>query len=111
MRFLLGLMPHNSLQKVVWVVISVSSGFCEEFVYRGYLQQQFQRLTGSLSAAIVLQAAAFGMAHAALPFAIVAPVMCLALLQGGLAAWRKTLVPGMLLHVGFDIVAGFFSHS
>jgi membrane protease YdiL (CAAX protease family) len=108
-RHLQSLLPKNALEKVCWVVLSVSTGFCEEFVYRGYLQQQFRRLTGSLSAAVVLQAIVFGVAHVSLPWQIAVSVMFLALLLGGVAAWRKSLIPVMLLHAGFDILAGVFS--
>ena len=87
------LLPTNALEKACWVILSLSAGFCEEFVYRGYLQQQFRRLTGSLSAAIALQAAVFGVAHVSLPWQVAVSVMFLALLLGGLAAWRKSLVP------------------
>lgn len=108
-RHLQSLLPKSVVEKACWVVLSVSTGFCEEFVYRGYLQQQFRRLTGSLSAAVALQAVVFGAAHVSLPWQIAVSVMFLALLLGGLAAWRKSLIPGMLLHAGFDILAGVLS--
>lgn len=103
------LLPRGGIDKALWVVISASSGFCEEFVYRGYLQQQFHRLTGRLPAAVVLQAVVYGIAHAALPWEIAVSVTCLGVLLGGLAAWRRSLVPGMLMHAGFDVLAGFLS--
>ncbi len=103
------LLPRGAVEKLLWVVLSASSGFCEEFVYRGYLRQQFHRWTGSVSAALVLQALAYGVAHAALPWEIAVSVTCLGLLLGGLAAWRRSLVPGMMMHAGFDILAGLVS--
>jgi hypothetical protein len=105
------LLPHHAMEKTLWTVFSASAGFCEEFIYRGYLLQQIRRLSGSLSAAIILQAALFGVAHAALPWKVVVSVMCLALLLGGLAAWRRSLVPGMLLHAGFDILTGVLTRG
>jgi uncharacterized protein len=99
------LLPDTASDKGYWAVLSVSAGFCEEFVYRGYLQQQFRRLSGSLPAAIALQAVCFGVAHASFPWQTVVSVIVLALLLGGLAAWRRSLIPGMLLHAGFDLLA------
>jgi membrane protease YdiL (CAAX protease family) len=49
------------------------------------------------------------MAHLALG-KVVLVVLCLGLLLVGLAAWRRSLVPGMLLHAGFDLVAGLIRH-
>jgi membrane protease YdiL (CAAX protease family) len=105
-RHLLSLIPKGPVEKLCWVVLSVSAGFCEEFVYRGYLQQQFHRLTGSLSAGVLFQAIMFGVAHVSLPWQIALSVTVLALLLGSVAAWRKSLVPGMVFHVWFDGLAG-----
>jgi uncharacterized protein len=103
------LLPHSTMEKAIWVVLSVSTGFCEEFVYRGYLQQQFSRWTGRLYVGVVLQAVMYGVAHAALPWKLMVLVTCLGMLLGAVAAWRRSLVPGMLLHASFDILAGLLS--
>jgi len=103
------LLPHSTTEKAIWLVLAASAGFCEEFVYRGYLQQQFFRWTGRVYIGVVLQAVMYGVAHAALPWKLMVLVTCLGLLLGGVAAWRKSLVPGMLLHVSFDILAGLLS--
>lgn len=108
-RHLQVLLPRSDMEKALWVVLSTSAGFCEEFLYRGYLLQQFQRWTGRTWAGVVLQAMVYGIAHAALPWQIAVMVTCLGLLLGGVAAWRKSLAPGMLLHASFDILAGFLS--
>jgi uncharacterized protein len=47
----------------LWILLSISAGICEEIVFRGYLQQQFQAATRSIVAAVILQGAVFGMAH------------------------------------------------
>jgi uncharacterized protein len=103
------LLPHSAAEKAVWLVLSVSTGFCEEFVYRGYLQQQCSSWTGCLYVGVVLQAVVYGVAHAALPWKLMVLVTCLGLLLGSVAAWRKSLIPGMLLHASFDILAGLLS--
>ena len=103
------LLPHGTVEKAIWLALSVSTGFCEEFVYRGYLQQQLACWTGHLYVGVILQAAVYGVAHAALPWKLMVLVTCLGLLLGGVAAWRKSLIPGMLLHASFDILAGLLS--
>ena len=57
------LLPHTGLERLVWVGVSVSVGFSEEVVYRGYLQTQLAAFTGRASWAWVLQAVLFGLAH------------------------------------------------
>lgn len=81
----------------------------KEFVYRGYLQQQFRAMTGSLPLAVVLQALAFGAAHLAFPWQIALMTVFLGLLLGTVAAWRRSLGPGMLFHASTDILTGVLS--
>jgi hypothetical protein len=33
--------PHGAVEIVLWVLVSLSAGICEEFVFRGYLMRQF----------------------------------------------------------------------
>jgi len=86
LHHLQSLVPNGVFEKATWLVLSVSAAFREEFIDRGYLQQQFHRLAGRLSTAVVLQALVFGAAHLALPREIAVSVMFLGMLLGGLAA-------------------------
>ena len=33
------MMPRSALEMCLWVLLSISAGFCEEFIFRGYLQK------------------------------------------------------------------------
>ena len=98
-----GLLPKGNLESLVWIPLALSAGFCEELVFRGYLQRQFQAVTGSVGLAVLFQAIVFGVGHL---YEGVAPVALIALygvLYGLLAAWRKSLRPGMIAHAWSDI--------
>ena len=103
------LFPNSEFDKGVWVILSITAGFCEEFVYRGYLQQQFRAMTGSLTCGVVFQALAFGAAHLAFPWQIALMTGLLGLLLGAVAGWRRSLGPSMLFHASFDILTGVLS--
>jgi len=103
------LVPNGVLDKTVWVILSITAGFCEEFVYRGYMQQQFRAMTGSLPLAVVLQALAFGAAHLAFPWQLALMTVFLGLLLGTVSSWRRSLAPGMLFHACSDILTGVLS--
>jgi membrane protease YdiL (CAAX protease family) len=105
-KHLMVLLPKNGMEKALWIVLSLSAAFCEEFLYRGYLLQRFRQLTGSVLAGVVIQAVVYGVAHAALPRPIVIGVTCLGLVLGGVATLQRSLIPGMLLHAAFDVLAG-----
>lgn len=104
---LLVFFPRGPVEMTLWAAMSLSAAFCEEFVYRGYLQTRIRDLSGSIGAAVVVQALAYGLAHAALPWKIMVTVAFLGMLFGAVAAWRSTLVPGMLMHAAFDLLAVF----
>ena len=99
------MLPQSPVERTLWVAFAATAGICEEVVYRGYLLRQFRALTSSTFAALVLQAICYSLAHLTLPMQMLAGVMVLGLLLGGIAVWQKSLVPGMILHVGVGLVA------
>ena len=101
------LLPQGILEVGLWVALSITAGFCEELVFRGYLQKQFQALTGSAPAAVMAQAAVFGVAHGYQGTKQVIVITVLGVLYGLLAAWRKGLPPCMVAHAWSDVYEGF----
>ncbi|MFY9559093.1 MAG: CPBP family intramembrane glutamic endopeptidase [Terriglobales bacterium] len=100
------LLPQSWLEIVLWLALSASAGVCEEIVFRGYFQKQFQALTGSVALAVVLQALVFGAGHAYQGMKQVVVIGVLGALYGVLAAWRKSLRPGMIAHTWSDVFGG-----
>lgn len=103
-----GLLPDTPTERAVWVVLALSAGFCEELVFRGYLQRQFAALTGSAFAGIVLQGIVFGFGHLYEGTIAVARIVCFGFLFGALAQWRRSLRPGMLAHGWSDLTGALF---
>jgi membrane protease YdiL (CAAX protease family) len=102
------LLPSTEAERLVWVLLAVSVGFCEEVVFRGYLQTQLTAFTGSRGFGIVLQAALFGIAHAEQGAAAALRITCYGLILGVLAQLRRSLLPGIVSHVAIDLVSGFW---
>jgi membrane protease YdiL (CAAX protease family) len=96
--------PRGVVEVTLWVMMSMTSGFCEELVFRGYLQRQFLALTGSAALAVLAQAVLFGVAHGYQGSKQVITITLLGLLYGILAQWRKSLRPGIISHAWSDIV-------
>lgn len=101
-------LPQRALEIIFWIGVSISAGFCEELVFRGYFQRQFDTFTGSRWIALFLQALLFGIAHGYQGIEACAKILCFGLLYGLLALWRKSLRPGMIAHAGSDILSGIF---
>ena len=97
------LLPQGILQSMAWIPVAISAGFCEELAFRGYLQKQFQAITGSAGWAVLFQAIVFGIGHLYEGGGPVARITLFGILFGLLALWRKSLIPGMVAHAWSDI--------
>ncbi len=67
LRGLQTMLPKSALETTAWIGLAISTRYCVEIIYRGYLLQQLRSLTRSTLGAIVLQAKINGMAHVSLP--------------------------------------------
>jgi membrane protease YdiL (CAAX protease family) len=101
-------LPQRALEILLWIGVSISAGFCEELVFRGYFQKQFETFTRRRWVALVLQAVLFGIAHGYQGVEACLKIACFGALYGLLAVWRKSLRPGMIAHAGSDILSGIF---
>jgi hypothetical protein len=98
-----GLLPQGILESLAWLPLALSAGFCEELAFRGYLQKQFQAITGSAWMAVLIQAIVFGIGHLYEGVGAVARITLFGVLFGLFALWRKSLRPGMIAHAWSDI--------
>jgi uncharacterized protein len=101
------LLPQTTLEIVLWIALSLTAGFCEELVFRGYLQQQLHTLTGGVPAAVIGQGIVFGLAHSYQGWRQVLVISVLGVLYGVLAAWRKKLWVNVMTHAFTDVWEGW----
>jgi CAAX protease family protein len=100
------LLPHTAIETAAFLGLTVTAAFCEELIYRGYLQRQFTAWTGSVTIGLAFQGIAFGASHAYQGFGLVLTIAVYGCLFGLLATWRKSLRPGMIAHLLQDAVGG-----
>ena len=92
---------------ILWIVflLSPTAGFCEELIYRGFLVSRLESLSGSLTAAVAISSAIFGISHlyqgpwgalraGTIGLLLAAPVVTLG-----------TIVPSMAAHALIDALA------
>lgn len=105
-KMLMQLAPQNALELLLWVVLSISAGICEELVFRGYLLQQFARASRSIWAGIAISSLLFGVAHGyerasgMIAITIYGALFCVLTIK------RGSLRPGMMAHAWHDIFSG-----
>ncbi len=102
--------PHGALTIAAWLATSATAGFCEEVIYRGYLQKQFYAFSGNVGFALLAQALFFGVSHIYQGARSVVVVSVLGLLYGALAQWQRNLRSAMLSHAWSDMFEGYFKH-
>jgi membrane protease YdiL (CAAX protease family) len=101
--------PQGRAELACWIALSVTAGFCEEIIFRGYLQRQLIAFTGSARSGILLSAVFFGAGHAYQGFRRVLLLVVFGAGFGILARWRKNLRPGMLAHAWQDTLFGLLA--
>ncbi len=99
------ILPHSSAEFAWFLIVSMTAGVCEEFLFRGYLIWTLAPSLGWWGAA-ALSVPAFGLLHAyqgnkgIVRTAMVGAVMTL------VVAGTRSLMPAMGLHALVDIGAG-----
>jgi membrane protease YdiL (CAAX protease family) len=100
------ILPQSALEIGLWVAVSAAAGFCEEIVYRGYLQRQFLALWQKAPVAIISQAVVFAAIHRYQGAFNVLVIGVMAILFVTFAVRRKSLRPGIIAHVWHDGLIG-----
>lgn len=100
------LVPHGRSQVLVYLLLSLTAGICEEIICRGYLQRQFTALTRNVAVGCLIQAFIFGIGHIYQGVKIVPVLVLYGLFFGVLAQKRRSLRPGMIAHFMHDGILG-----
>lgn len=100
------ILPRGPVEVVLFLMLALTAGFCEELMFRGYLQRQFAALTQAATGGILLQGIAFGAGHGYQGWRYMAVIAVFGSMFGLLAHWRGSLRPGMLAHALEDGIGG-----
>ncbi len=100
--------PHNFGELPLWILVSVTAGVCEEFLFRGYLLQQFRRWFGSVAPAIGLSTLIFACMHFYEGSAAVIQIGGLGAFYAAIAVRRGNLRHVMIAHFFQDAITGVY---
>jgi uncharacterized protein len=108
-RAFLNLMPRTGVEVMLYVMLSLTAGFCEEVIFRGYLNRQLAALTRSAAGGILLQGVLFGASHGYQGWKFMLLITIYGSMFGLLVYWRRSLRPGMIAHALQDSVGGILN--
>jgi membrane protease YdiL (CAAX protease family) len=100
------LAPSTGLEVFLWICLSATAGFCEEVLFRGYLQKQFTRLLRNRWIALVVVSMLFGLGHGYEGPQRMVLIALLGFAFGVMSLMRKSLRPAMMAHTLQDTISG-----
>lgn len=99
-------MPRDTVERRLWVAVSLAAGVCEEITYRGVMYALLLRLVGDPLLAAIAAAMLFGAAHAVQGWKGIGAVALIGLSLQGLVLLAGSLYVAMAVHVLYDLVSG-----
>jgi membrane protease YdiL (CAAX protease family) len=99
-------MPACGVEVVAFAVVCLTAGVCEELLYRGWLVNILLVASGSTWVAVMVGAIVFGIGHAYQGVKGILRTAFVGLQLAILFVVLGSLVPGQVLHVGVDLLAG-----
>lgn len=103
-------LPHTPAEHRWFFLLSLTAGFCEELLYRGFLTWLVASFVG-LPAAIAVVVIAFGLVHASLGRGGMINAALTGLAMSVIVVLTGSLVPAMIAHALIDIGAGDLSSA
>ena len=100
------LAPYSFPELIAWTVLSITAGICEEFIFRGYLQLQFARLSHRIWIGVASSAIVFGFSHGYEGLSGMLLIVAFGALFSILRLIRGNLRAGMIAHAWHDFLSG-----
>ncbi len=104
-----GMLPHGGMEAALYLLMALTAGFCEETIFRGYLQSQFTAMMGNAGAAVVAQGILFAVFHGNQGWKFMVVIATYGWFLGALAFWRGSVRPGMIAHFVQDGLVGLLA--
>ncbi|HEV7281816.1 MAG TPA: CPBP family intramembrane glutamic endopeptidase [Pirellulaceae bacterium] len=97
--------PATFAEKLAWIGVSITAGFCEELVYRGAAIRGLQGRGFRTWQAVAVASASFSLMHGPTGVILFPVFFAFALLFSGLFLRAKRLAPVVYLHALLDVMA------
>lgn len=108
----LKIFPQDAVERLAFFAVVVTVAFCEELIYRGFVQHVLRNWLGGLTVAGILGSAAmFGLAHVYQGRRGLIAAFVVGLLFSVARAWTGSLAPSIVAHFVADFSAGLLSPS
>jgi membrane protease YdiL (CAAX protease family) len=108
----LKIFPQDAVERLVFFAVVITVAACEEFIYRGFVQQVFVNWSGEVVVVGILGSAAmFALAHLYQGRRGLASTFIVGVLFAAVRAWTGSLIPSLIAHFVADLTVGLMSPS
>ena len=101
--------PQDPAERLAFFAVVVTVAFCEEWIYRGFVQHMFGGWGRSVIAGIVGAALLFAAAHLYQGRRGLASTFSVGLIFSAVRFWTSSLVPSIVAHFIADLAAGYLA--
>ena len=105
-KALLELAPKSAAEFGLWVALCITAGIVEEFLFRGYLLQQFASIGGKLWIGVCASSLLFGAAHGYEGIGAMIAIAAYGAMFCAFATQQRSLRAGMMAHAWHDFLTG-----
>ncbi len=103
--------PQDCVERLAFFAVVVTVAFCEEWIYRGFIQRMFHDWGSTALVGIVASAVLFAGAHLYQGRRGLLSTFAVGLLFSVVRWWTGSLIPSIAAHFVADLTAGYFSPS
>jgi membrane protease YdiL (CAAX protease family) len=101
------ILPRTKIEKLIWIILSITAGICEETGFRGYVLTKLNLFLNNWYLTIAISSLCFGLGHFYQGLGGIILTGTYGLLFCFLFIWRKSLIPGIFAHSLQDLTALF----
>ena len=105
-KAVLELAPRTAAEFALWVALSITAGIVEEFIFRGYLLQQFSSIKGKLWIGVLASSLIFGAAHGYEGIGAMIAIAAYGAMFCALTVQQRSLRAAMMAHAWHDFLTG-----
>lgn len=105
-KAVIALAPQTLAQIVIWILLCITAGIVEEFVFRGYLLQQLSSIRSKLWIGVLISSLLFGASHGYEGGGGMIAITAYGVMFCLLAIYRRSLRAGMIAHAWHDALTG-----
>jgi membrane protease YdiL (CAAX protease family) len=99
------ILPEVPLERVGWVILSLTAGICEETCFRGFVLLRGVRYLRHTWLAVIVSSLAFGSGHLYQGPTGATLIVLYGVMFCGLRLWQRSLWPGIWAHIWQDLGA------